>query len=624
MRFSDDFLRQLRERVSIADFAGRRLTWERRKSQPAKGEFWACCPFHSEKSASFHVLDAKGMYYCFGCQERGSVIDLAMRLDGLSFPEAVERLADFAGLALPQDRHENREAEALNKRLYMALEAAAAQFQANLAAPAGQAARAYLAKRGLDRAVIGEYRLGLALDAWSSLSEQLQAKGFSVPELESAGLIKKNEGRRPIDVFRNRVMFPIQDARGKVIAFGGRALDPDQPAKYLNSPETPLFHKGSNLYRLGQAKARLAKSRGSSLVIAEGYVDVIALERAGLAAIAPLGTALTEAQLQLAWRANPAPILCFDGDDAGQRAGARALDLALPHLGPNRTVQMAFLPPGQDPDNVFREHGDVALRAIIERALPASEALFAREYALLPLTTPEARAGLRARLREAAARIQDVETRRQYELDLQKRLDAVLGQGASFSQSSGARFVPQKNFERGQRRFESAIQARPETKASSQAKRGGPNIIEVLLKQAILHPALLEKGFERLAALTIDDEALNCIRHALLDFASAEQPVDLLALNNHVSRIGHRSAAVRLAAWASSIRGTPGLDLRMEGEWLALLDEALSDKHIQAEFRSFEVEQQDDNWKLAQAKRLASERAENAARVMASRRDQKP
>ncbi len=620
MRFSDDFLRQLRERVSIADYAGRRLTWERRKSQPAKGEFWACCPFHSEKSASFHVLDAKGMYYCFGCQERGSVIDLAMRLDGLSFPEAVERLADFAGLALPQDRHENREAEALNKRLYLALAAAATQFQANLAAPAGKAARDYLAKRGLGGALIGEYGLGLALDAWSSLSEHLQAEGFSVPELESAGLIKRNEGRRPIDVFRNRVMFPIQDARGKVIAFGGRALDPDQPAKYLNSPETPLFHKGSNLYRLAQAKVRLAKGTGQSLVIAEGYIDVIALERAGLAAIAPLGTALTDAQLQLAWRANPAPILCFDGDAAGQRAGARALDLALPHFGPSRTVQMAFLPPGQDPDNVFREQGGAALRAIIERALPASEALFAREYALQPLTTPEARAGLRARLREAGARIQDGETRRQYELDLQKRLDAALGQG----QSSGSRFVPKKKFERGQRWFEPEIQARPETKASSQAPRSGPNIIEVLLKQAVLHPALLEQGIERLAALTIEDEALNCIRHALLDFASAERLVDLLALNNHVSRIGHRSAAMRLAAWASSTKGKLGLDPRMEGEWLALLDEALSDKHIQAEFRSFEAEQQDDNWKLAQAKRLATERAENAARVMASRRDQKP
>ena len=621
MRFSDDFLRQLRERVSIADFAGRRLTWERRKSQPAKGEFWACCPFHSEKSASFHVLDAKGLYYCFGCQERGSVIDLAMKLDGLSFPEAVERLADFAGLALPQDRHEDREAEALNKRLYLAMEAAAAQFQANLLAPAGKAALDYLANRGLDGALIGEYGLGWAADAWSSLSEHLQAKGFSVPELESAGLIKRYEGRRPIDVFRNRVMFPIQDGRGKVIAFGGRALDPEQPAKYLNSPETPLFHKGSNLYRLAQAKVRLAKSKALALVIAEGYIDVIALERAGLAAIAPLGTALTDTQLQLAWRANPAPILCFDGDAAGQRAGARALDLALPHLGPSRTVQMAFLPPGQDPDNVFRNQGGAALRAIIERALPASEALFAREYALQPLTTPEARAGLRARLREAAARIQDGETRRQYELDLQTRLDAALGQGqAKFT----PHFVQKKKFERGQRRFEPEIQAMPETKASSQAPRNGPNIIEVLLKQAVLHPALLEQGMERLATLVIEDEALNAIRHALLDFASAERPVDLLALNNHVSRIGHRSAAMRLTAWASPTKGKPGLDPRMEGEWLALLDEALSDKHIQAEFRSFEAEQQDDNWKLAQAKRLATERAENAARVMASRRDQKP
>ncbi len=619
MRFSDDFLRRVREMASIADYAGRRLTWNRRKSQPAKGEYWACCPFHSEKSASFHVLDDKGMFHCFGCQASGSVIDLAMRLDGLSFPEAVERLADFAGLALPQSRDGDGEADARLKRLFVVLDAATKIFQGNLQGPAGANARAYLAKRGLAPAIITEFGLGFALDGWSSMLEALQAKGFSWNEIEGAGLAKQNEGRRSIDVFRNRVMFPIADGRGRIIAFGGRALDPKQPAKYLNSPETALFHKGSTLYRLAEAKRRLAKGEGPGLVAAEGYVDVIALEQAGCAAVAPLGTALTEAQLQLMWRAAPAPILCFDGDGAGQRAGARVMDLALPHLGPTRTLKIAFLPAGQDPDDVFREQGAGALRALIDQALPISAALFAREQAAQPLDTPEARAGLRARLREASARIQDGETRRQYELELSRRADEALGQNGP-----AAPRAPFQKFERGRFAAKPEIRARPETKASSAAPRTGPNTIEFLLKQAIAHPALLHLGQERLAALSIDDAALNEIRHALLDLASTEQAVDLAALSNHVSRIGHHSAALRLAAWASPTTGKPSLDHRLEGEWLALLDEALSDKEINAEFRSFDAEQQDDNWKLAQATRLATERAANAERVIASRRDPKP
>lgn len=619
MRFPDEFLRRVREMVSIADYAGRRLSWDRRKSQPAKGEYWACCPFHGEKSASFHVLDGRGMFHCFGCQESGSVIDLAMRLDGLSFPEAVERLADFAGLALPAARSGDAEAEARLKRLYQVLAAAAQIFQANLQSPAGAGPRAYLAQRGLDQTVAGEFGLGFAADAWSSLLEQLQAKGFTFAELEGAGLAKQNEGRRPIDVFRNRLMFPICDARGRVIAFGGRALDPDQPAKYLNSPETQLFHKGATLYRLAEAKRRLAKGDGPGLVAAEGYVDVIALERAGCAAVAPLGTALTEAQLQLMWRAAPAPVLCFDGDQAGQRAAARAMDLALPHLSPAHTVKMAFLPPGQDPDDVFRKQGAAALRAVIDAALPASEAIFLREQAAQPLGTPEARAGLRARLRAAAARIQDGETRRQYELEFQRRADEVLGQG-----STAAPRAPYQKFERGQRPFKPEIHALPETKARSAAPRRGSNLIEALLQQAAQQPALLHRGLERLAALTIADEALNDIRHAMLDLASSEQPVDLTTLSNHVSRIGHSSAAMRLAAWASPTTGKPGVDHRTEGEWLALLDDALSDNEIDAEFRSFDAEQPDDMWKLAQATRLAKERAANAERVLASRRDPKP
>ena len=260
-----------------------------------------------------------------------------------------------------------------------------------------------------------------------ALLDTLRGDGFTMEEIASAGLAYPGEdGRRPVDVFRNRVMFEIQDGGGKVIAFGGRALDKDAKAKYLNSPETPLFHKGRNLYRLKQARELLSKSKASGLVVAEGYVDVIAFERAGIAAVAPLGTALTEDQLQLVWRAGPEPILCFDGDAAGLRAADRALDLAIPHLAPEKTVRIALLPPGEDPDDLYRRAGPEALKPVIEAAKPAFEALLPAKKRARALTTPEARAGFKARLKDAANRITDADTKSFYFTELMARAETLL------------------------------------------------------------------------------------------------------------------------------------------------------------------------------------------------------
>ncbi|MEZ6023022.1 MAG: DNA primase [Hyphomonadaceae bacterium] len=407
MRFTDTFLRQVRDRVSIADYAGKRLTWDKRKSRPSAGDYWACCPFHQEKSPSFHVLDSKGVFKCFGCGEKGDVFTLTMKLEGLSFPEAVEKIAEYAGMPLPKDEYEDRGETDRRKRLF-ALAARTAELYANaLRSSGGADARRYLENRGLGREEWDRFGIGLAPDEWTWAIDKLKAEGYTIEEMVAAGVAREgDEGKRAIDTFRGRITFEITDTTGKVIGFGGRALAKDAKAKYINSPESALYSKSRVLYRLKQAREVLARTKAEGLVVGEGYLDVIAFERAGIAAVAPCGTALTEDQLQLLWRAGPQPVFCFDGDSAGQRAAERALDLALPHFGPERTVRFAIAPAGEDPDDIYRSGGAAALTALVDAAQPASDVLFEREKARRPLTTPEARAAFKAALREAANAIQ--------------------------------------------------------------------------------------------------------------------------------------------------------------------------------------------------------------------------
>jgi DNA primase len=579
MRFPDSFLRQLKERASIAGYAGKLLQWERRKSQPARGDYWAPCPFHSEKTASFHVRDTLGTYHCFGCNESGGVLDLAMKLEGLSFPEAVERVANFAGLALPEaDGPRDDEEERRRKRLFAAMTRTQELFRDALASSAGRKARSYLDQRGLTETVCEQFGIGYAPGGWTETLDQLKKAQFTEEELVSAGLASKGDERRAIDVFRDRIMFPIGDGQGRIIAFGGRALDPEAKAKYLNSPETPLFHKGRNLYRLKEARTLLAKSKARGLVVAEGYVDVIALERAGIAAVAPLGTALTEDQLALVWRASGEPIFCFDGDTAGRRAAARALDLALPQMAPGRTLSVALMPEGQDPDDVYRRGGAAALAKLLEAAQPAVVSLFERERDREPLDTPERKSGLRKRLREAANRIADEETKRAYLADLLSRADDVLrqppreGERRGANRSGGA-FQPRGKFRNG--KFEPPP---PQPSAELKARQAaGPRHLgaENFLREAVDNPQILENFAEWLAQLRLPDPDLELIREAILDLGETEagRKVDREALKRHLSASGQERATARVAAWpVGRSTATPHPDdVSREAEWEALV-----------------------------------------------------
>lgn len=561
MRFSDTLLRQVRDRVSIADYAGKRLTWNKQKTRPSAGDFWACCPFHQEKSPSFHVLDNKGLFKCFGCGEKGDVFTLAMKLEGLSFPEAVEKFAEVAGVALPKDDYEDRGENDRRKRLYAVTAAAAKLFIAALRSSGGADARKYLQGRGLGPDECDRFGIGLAPDEWTWAIDKLRAEGFTQEEIVVAGVAREGEdGKRAIDTFRGRITFEITDTTGKVIGFGGRALAKDAKAKYINSPETPLYSKSRVLYRLKQARELLAKTRAPGLVVGEGYLDVIAFERAGVAAVAPCGTALTDEQLQLLWRAGGEPTLCFDGDSAGARAAERALDLALPHLAPGRTLRIAYAPAGKDPDDIFRADGADALTALLAAAAPASDALFEREKARHGLATPETRAAFQAALKEAIGKIADRDTQRAYFSELMSRANAaVRAQRPPFQPNGG-----------GWQRNTGPAPATAELKAMTAAARPRP-AAENFLRAAADFPGVLARFSDWLDRLDIADADLAAIRAALIELSYAHEgsgAIDREALSLHLTRSGQERAAARIAAWPKAMPAPEGTDV--EAQWLAL------------------------------------------------------
>ncbi|MDX2277274.1 MAG: DNA primase [Hyphomonadaceae bacterium] len=572
MRFSDAFLRQVRDRVSIADYAGRKLAWDKRKSRPAAGDFWACCPFHQEKSSSFHVLDQKGIYKCFGCGEKGDAFTLAMKLEGLSFPEAVAKMADMAGMALPVDAQEDRGEADRRKKLMHAVARAAKFYGDALYSSAGADARKYLEGRGFDRELCTQFGIGYAPDSWTTLIDKLKGE-YEIGELIDAGLVRQVEdGKRPIDTFRNRITFEIGDPSGKPIAFGARALEKDAKAKYINSPECAVFSKGRVLYRLKQARELAAKNKANGLVVAEGYFDVIAFERAGIGAVAPMGTALTEDQLQLLWRSGGEPILCFDGDAAGKRAADRALDLALPHLGPGRTVKIALLPPGEDPDDVFNRSGPDALKALLEQALPASDALYQRERDRRPLDTPEAKAAFKVALREAAGKIADADTKRGYLSDLLRRADDAARPAWTprAPQAGGAPQGSRGSYKNG--RFQPAPLGATQELTAKVASGIRVKDPERYL-QAVVDYGLAAKVGDWLDRLALPDSELEAIRSAILALSHAEadnHAIDRETLALHLQRSGETRALARLSHWPKPrLEGTDGADL--ETEWLALV-----------------------------------------------------
>ncbi|CAG1010636.1 DNA primase [Rhizobiaceae bacterium] len=526
MRFSDSFLDEIRDRVPISSVIGQRVTWDRKKTNAPRGDWWACCPFHGEKTPSFHCEDRKGRYHCFGCGVSGDHFRFLTELEGLSFPEAVERVAAMAGVPMPtrDEREERREQERAS--LTDVMEMATRFFQDQLQSAAGAKARAYLRERGLSAATQQAFRLGYAPDSRNALKEFLAGKGVEKVQIEACGLVVFGDDI-PVsyDRFRDRVMFPIPDSRGRIIAFGGRALSPDVSAKYLNSPETELFHKGNVLYNF--ARARKAVQKEGTVIAVEGYMDVIALAQAGFDnVVAPLGTALTENQMELLWRMAGEPVLCFDGDQAGLKAAWRAADLILPSIQPGRSARFALLPEGQDPDDLVRAAGADAFGAVLKEARPLADLLWMRETSGGVFDTPERRAELEKTLRDLTARIRDESVRYHYSQEMRERVHAFFGAARGRSQRQGERGQGDRGRgnwgasgrpgrDQGGRLAVSDSLAR-----SAMVKRTAgflPLRETVLIVALCNHPPLIDENFEAVETLDLVHPDLRRLHAALID-----------------------------------------------------------------------------------------------------------
>ena len=500
MTFPPQFLDEIRARVALEGVIGKRVRLLRRGREQL-----GLCPFHKEKTPSFTVNEDKGFFHCFGCGAHGDVIGFVMRDEGLSFPEAVERLAGDAGLALParDPRAEARERE--RHSLYGVVEAAAAWFEAELAGPRGVAARRYLDARDVDEEARAHFRLGYAPDSRTALRTKLERDGVTEAMMREAGLvIAPEDDRTPYDRFRGRVIFPICDRRGRVVAFGGRALGDGQP-KYLNSPETPLFAKGSLLY--GQHLAAPAAHKAGRVIAVEGYMDVIALHQAGIAwAVAPLGTALTEQQLESLWRLAEDPILCFDGDEAGVRAAARVVNRALPLINAGRSLRFALLPAGQDPDSMVRDSdGRQAMAEIVDAAIPLSAQLWKVTAGGRVLDTPEARARVGKQLRDQVQRIPDRDLQNRYLFEeFWPRLRALAK--AQWPGNRAAPVIAEVPLSKGE--------------ALGSGKRGMAQPRERALLQTLLDfPALVIEQQETLARIRLETPRFAAVMAALIEWA---------------------------------------------------------------------------------------------------------
>ncbi len=483
-------------------------------------EWKGLSPFNAEKTPSFHVNDQKGAFFDFSAGKNGDIFRFVMETQGLSFPEAVEKLAGMAGLPMPVETPEAQVQERRRATALETLEMAADFFERQLRSPAGARARAYLAERGLDDRAREKFRLGFSPGEKFALRDYLAGKGCSAETMIEAGLLTHGpEIAVPYDFFRDRLMFPICDRSGRVIAFGGRALARDIQPKYKNSAETGLFHKGANLYNLHNAR-KAAHERGT-VVAVEGYVDVISLDAAGFPnAVAGLGTALTPGQCELLWKMAEEPILCFDGDRAGRKAAFRALETALPLIAPGRTLRFALLPEGQDPDDLARAGGREAVQSVFDAAKPLVEMLFQREVEAQPLDTPERRAGLERRLRDAAGQIVDESLRRHYFDDLRERLNQLFGRArAAGGFSRGGRFSAR----------EGGAQASPAVSSSLRqtnlfgARREAPTPRENLILALLLnHPGLVARHAEDIARLEFAGAAGARLRDAVLGVAEPD------------------------------------------------------------------------------------------------------
>ena len=508
MGFPPRFLDELRERLDLAGVIGKHVKLTRRGR-----EYVGLSPFKAEKTPSFTVVPEKGFYHDFASGEHGDIIDFVMKVEGLSFPEAVEKLASDAGMDVPRDTPEERARAKRRADLFDVLELATRFFERQLRMPEGKKALDYLLTgRGLAEETIERFRLGYAPDHPQSLRNELAREKITEDRMIAGGLRKRAEDGRGFDYFRGRVMFPIADKRGRVLGFGARIMGDGRP-KYLNSPETPLFHKGRVLYGLHQA-VKPAMDAGR-LLVAEGYMDVVALAQAGFPhAVAPLGTALTEEQIARAWNLCNEPILCFDGDVAGARAAMRVAEKVLPLLKPGHSLRFAALPEGEDPDSLVGKFGKAGMESAIEEALPLSEIVWRHETRGKPVSEPEARAALDRRLDDHVRRIGDAMVRKHFSQAFKDRL----------LRSSG---VPPRRVPRSGPSPTGAIAAArgPATKVDAASREA-----RVMLALLIRHPGFFADVEDDIGMLAFEDSALEDLRQALVSVLSEEASVETDAL----------------------------------------------------------------------------------------------
>ena len=604
MRFGPNLLDEILRRTDIVQLVGRKVKLTRRGQA-----MWGCCPFHKEKSPSFKVENARRTYKCFGCGKGGDAFKWLMETEGLSFPEAVQKLASEAGVELPQWTAEDEAREEKKKSLYDVIEAACVFYEAQLREPVGRAARDYLKSRGLDEATAKRFRLGYA-PSNSQLIEHLKTKNITTDDMIAAGLARPGDENRGLrDFFYDRLMFPISDPRGRVIAFGGRGLTPDAKPKYINTGETEFFSKGRLLYNL--ATARAAGLKAQTIIVAEGYMDVIALVRAGFeASVAPLGTALTEDHLHLLWRVAPEPVMAFDGDAAGRSAAQRAARLALPNLKPGHSLRFAFVPAGEDPDSLIRSSGAGAMQKLLDAAEPLSQVLWRGETEGKDFSTPERRAGLERALAEIVSLIADGKIADYYRRDFEQRVfDSFKRRQPPARQPAGEGS--------GRGRFQPASDpVSPAVQNSVVVHPGGQGARTVketeLCRLLLEDPEIAHRHGETLAALHFSDALLDRLRQELLNLAASGLRLEKGGLESHLTRVGMAELVERLVAHrAPADMGQEGEDadarfLRAAAQFREMAD--LVPERLRA-LERFKSEATEESWQ--EARRLLDHRSKD-------------
>jgi DNA primase len=530
MSLPPGFLDDLRTRVSLSSVVGKKVTWDMRKSNMGKGDMWAPCPFHQEKSASFHVDDRKGFYYCFGCHAKGDAIGFVKETENLSFIEAVELLAREAGMTMPARDPVSAQKSDRRTQLSVVMEAAFKWFRLQLKTSAAAEARAYLAKRGLSPEAQDRWEVGFAPDQRAALFQALTAKGIAADLIVDAGLCARADDGSVYDRFRGRIVFPIRDGRGRAISLGGRAMDPNARAKYLNGPETDLFDKGRSLFN--HAQARDAAGKGQPLIVAEGYMDVIALSEAGFrCVVAPLGTAVTEDQLRLMWRIAHEPIIALDGDAAGIRAALRVVDLALPLLEAGNGLRFAVLPGGMDPDDLIRGQGAGAMKSVLDTAQPMVRLLWQRETEGRSFDSPERKAALDKSLRAALSRIADPSIRAHYADEIRRLRWDLFGSGPRGGTSRPGMSRPGQARRGGSGR-DILLPPQAATRASALARGGADDetLREAVILATLIHyPALVADFETALERLDLTSDAHLRLRDLVLRLAGASDTRDRIA-----------------------------------------------------------------------------------------------